>query len=43
MKGYVIRARHSGLVRLTAVLFGIGLLVGFCDDPYSPDRWLPGD
>jgi hypothetical protein len=40
---YMIRLRHSKVVRVGFVLLGIIVVASACDDPYSPDRWLPGD
>lgn len=43
MAAYLIRLRHSKAARLAVVLGVVLFSVGFCDDPYSPDRWLPGE
>lgn len=43
MTGYLIRISHSKVARLAIVAVLVMATTGFCDDPYSPDRWLPGD
>jgi len=40
---YLIRIRHSRVAKLALIGLGLFAVTAACDDPYNPDRWLPGD